>query len=122
MPPPPPQVAPLMQAVLRCRCPRCGKGPLYTGLLTVRERCPVCGLDLRAADTGDGPAVFVMFFLSIVVVGMAFWVEFTFSPPLWVHVVLWPVPTLALAILVMRPAKALMVALQYRTRASEMGA
>lgn len=115
------QAAPLSVAALRCRCPRCGQGPLYTGLLTVREHCTVCGLDLRQADTGDGPAVFVMFFLSIVVVGLGAWVEFTFSPPLWVHVVLWPIPTLALAIAVMRPAKALMVALQYRTRASEMG-
>ena len=87
----------------------------------MRDRCPVCGLDLREADTGDGPAVFVMFFLSVVVIGLALWVEFAFSPPLWVHVVLWPLPTLALAIAIMRPAKALMVALQFRTRASEMG-
>ncbi len=119
-PPPRPPVSPLFTA-LHCRCPRCGEGKLYSGLLTVRERCAVCGLDLRAADTGDGPAVFVMFFLSIVVVGLALWVEYAFSPPLWVHAVLWPLPTLALAIAVMRPAKALMVALQYRTRASEMG-
>ncbi len=119
-PPPFPPVPPL-RAALRCRCPRCGEGPLYTGLLTVRDRCTVCDLDLRAADTGDGPAVFVMFFLSVLVIGVALWVEFTFSPPLWVHVVLWPLPTLALAIVVIRPAKALMVALQYRTRASEMG-
>lgn len=118
--PPRPPVSPL-RAALRSRCPRCGEGPLYRGLLTVRDTCPVCGLDLRAADTGDGPAVFVMFFLSVVVIGVALWVEFTFSPPLWVHVVLWPVPTLVLAVLVMRPAKALMVALQYRTRATEMG-
>jgi uncharacterized protein (DUF983 family) len=116
-----PRAAPLTLAALRCRCPRCGQGPLYSGLLTVRDRCPVCGLDLRAADTGDGPAVFVMFFLSVIVIGLAFWVEFAFAPPLWVHAVLWPLPTLALAVAVMRPAKALMVALQYRTRASEMG-
>jgi uncharacterized protein (DUF983 family) len=25
-------------------------------LLVVRERCEVCGLDLRACDTGDGAA------------------------------------------------------------------
>ena len=112
---------PPLVAALHCRCPRCGKGKLYTGLLTVRERCPVCGLDLRQADTGDGPAVFVMFFLSVIVVGLGAWVEFTFSPPLWVYVVLWPLPTFALAIVVMRPVKALMVALQYRNRASEMG-
>ncbi|HST76519.1 MAG TPA: DUF983 domain-containing protein, partial [Acetobacteraceae bacterium] len=54
-------------------------------------------------------------------VGLAFWVEFTFSPPLWVHVVLWPVVTIPLAVAMMRPLKAALVAMQYRTRASEMG-
>ncbi len=119
----PTQAAPLSVAALRCRCPRCGQGALYTSAisLSVRERCPVCGLDLREADTGDGPAVFVMFFLSIIVIGLGVWVEFAFSPPLWVHVVLWPIPTVVLAVAVMRPMKALMVALQYRHRASEMG-
>jgi uncharacterized protein (DUF983 family) len=103
-----------------CRCPRCGQGPLFTGLLTVRQRCPVCGLDLRAHDSGDGPAVLVIFVLATVVVGLAFWVEFRFTPPLWVHAILWPVVTIPLAVLMMRPFKAALVALQFRYRASEM--
>ncbi len=109
------------QAGLACACPRCGKGPLYTGLLTVRDACPACGLDLRAHDSGDGPAVIVMFFLSVILVGLAFWVEFRFAPPLWLHVVLWPVIGLPLAILMMRPLKAAMVALQFQHRSREMG-
>ena len=111
----------LLRVALRCRCPRCGEGKLYSGLLTVRESCPVCGLDLRESDTGDGATVFVMFFLCILIVGMALWVDVAFAPPLWVHAVLWPVPTLVLAIVLMRPVKAAVVALQYRHRASEMG-
>ncbi len=87
----------------------------------MRDRCEVCGLDLRRSDTGDGPAVFVMFLLSTIIVVLAFWVEFTFNPPLWVHIVLWPVVTIPLAVVLMRPLKAIMVALQYRTRATEMG-
>jgi uncharacterized protein (DUF983 family) len=55
------------------------------------------------------------------VVGLAFWVEFRFSPPLWVHAILWPVVTVPLAVLLMRPAKAALVALQFRHRSSEMG-
>ncbi len=111
----------LLGAALRCRCPRCGQGRLYAGLLTVRDACEVCGLDLRAHDSGDGPAVAVTFVLSAIVVALAFWVEFTFSPPLWVHVVLWPVVTIPLAVAMMRPLKAALVAMQYRVRASEMG-
>ncbi len=113
--------APLLTVALRCRCPRCGRGPLYRGLLTVRESCPVCGLDLRESDTGDGPAVLVMFFLCVVIIGLAIWLEMAYAPPLWVHAVIWPPVTVGLALVIMRPAKAVMVALQYRHRATEMG-
>ena len=40
----------------------------------------------------------VVLVLGAIVVGLAFWVEFRFSPPLWVHVVLWPVVTIPLAV------------------------
>ena len=109
------------QTALQCRCPRCGKGKLFVGLLTVRERCAVCDLDLREHDSGDGPASLVIFALGAVVLGLAFWVEVRFAPPWWVHALLWPPITLALAIAMMRPLKAGLVALQFRHRSSEMG-
>jgi uncharacterized protein (DUF983 family) len=112
---------PLLFVALACRCPRCGQGRLFRGLLDIRDRCEICDLDLRAHDAGDGAAVGVILVLGAVVVALAFWVEFRFSPPLWVHAVLWPVVTVPLAVLMMRPAKAALVALQYRHRSSEMG-
>ncbi len=87
----------------------------------MRDRCDVCGLDLRACDTGDGAVVPVLLVLGTIVVGSAFLVEFRFSPPLWVHTLLWPLVAIPLAILMMRPLKAGFVALQFRLRASEMG-
>ena len=111
----------VLRAALICRCPRCGRGKLFRNLLEVRDRCEVCGLDLRECDTGDGAIVGVIMVLGAIVVTLAFWVEFRFAPPLWVHAVLWPVVTVPLAVLMMRPAKAALVALQYRHRASEMG-
>jgi uncharacterized protein (DUF983 family) len=112
----------LVQASLRCRCPRCGKGKLFTGLLlTLRPACPVCGLDFTGSDTGDAGAVGVIIVLGAIIVIMAFWVEFHFSPPLWVHVILWPAVTIPLAILLMRPMKAALVAAQFRHRPNEMG-
>jgi len=94
---------------------------LFRNLLEVRDRCDSCGLDLRDCDTGDGAIVGVIMVLGAVVVALAFWVDFRFSPPLWVHAVLWPLVTIPLAVLMMRPAKAALVALQFRHRASEMG-
>ncbi len=116
-----PQAVPVLHAALACRCPRCGRGRLFRNLLDVRPACEVCGLDLSKVDTGDGATVGVILVLGAIVVGLAFWVEFRFNPPLWVHAILWPAITIPLAILMMRPAKAALVALQYRHRASEMG-
>lgn len=111
----------IVYAALACRCPRCGRGHLFRNLLEVRDRCTVCDLDLHAHDAGDGAMVGVILVLGAVVVALAFWVEFHFAPPLWVHALLWPAVTIPLAVAMMRPAKAALVALQFRHRASEMG-
>jgi uncharacterized protein (DUF983 family) len=111
----------ILQASLRCRCPRCGKGKLFKGLLTLRPACPICGLGFGGSDTGDAGAVGVIMVLGAIVICLAFWVEFRFNPPLWVHAILWPAVTLPLAVLIMRPVKAALVAIQFRTRAAEMG-
>ena len=103
-----------IRAALACRCPRCGRGRLFTGLLNVRQVCEVCGLDLSAQDAGDGPAVFVILFLGLIVVGLAALVEIRFSPPLWVHLALWTPLILIGAIAMLRPLKAGLIALQYR--------
>ena len=94
---------------------------MFEGLLTLRAACPLCGLEFAGSDTGDAGAVIVLMVLGAIVVGLAVWVEFRFSPPLWVHAVLWPVITLPLAVLLTRPAKAALVAAQFRTRPNEMG-
>ena len=112
---------PVWRAALTCRCPRCGRGRLYRNLLQIRDRCDACGLDLRANDTGDGAAALVTLVLGALIVVLAVWVEVRFSPPLWLHAVLWPMLTVPLAILLIRHAKAALVAMQYRYRSSEMG-
>ena len=107
------QVSPA-QAALGCRCPRCGEGKIFAGLLTVRNACPVCGLDLSSEDAGDGPAVFVIFVLGAIAVGLAAWMEIEFEPPIWVHLAVLTPLILGGAILLLRPLKAYMIALQYR--------
>jgi uncharacterized protein (DUF983 family) len=111
----------LFKAGILCRCPRCGKGKLYKGLLKVTDRCDVCGLDLSAEDSGDGPAFFVMSIVGALVIIMAMWVEVTFHPPHWLHLVLWTPVVIGLSILLLHPAKALLIASQYRHKAGEGG-
>ena len=82
----------------------------------MRQACEVCGLDLSAQDAGDGPAVFAILLLGILVVGLAALVEINFSPPLWLHLVLWTPLILIGAVVMLRPLKAGLIALQYRYR------
>lgn len=108
-----------VRAAISCSCPRCGKGPLFVNVLNLRQRCDNCGLSYAFIDTGDGPAVFAIFLLGFLVLGGALWVEFTYDPPVWVHVVLWGIGTPLIAVVVLRFLKALLIALQYRNKAEE---
>ena len=115
-----PRVSPL-SAGLACKCPRCGRGGLFDGYLTVAERCPECGLDLRKADSGDGPAVFIIFILGFLIVPLALLFEAIAAPPLWLHMVIWPPLVLIGALALLRPMKGLMIALQFHHKASDSG-
>jgi len=106
-------------AGLAGRCPRCGEGRLFKGFLSLSQRCETCGLDLGFADSADGPAFFIMSIVGILVVGLALIIEFTYEPPIWLHLVMWSVLTVILSLALARPAKGLMVALQYHHRAAE---
>jgi uncharacterized protein (DUF983 family) len=103
------------------RCPRCGNGHLFSGFVTVAPRCEVCGLDLRFADSGDGPAVFVMLFAGFLVVGTALLVEVRYEPPFWVHFIIFLPLTLLVCLGMLRPLKGLLIALQYRNKAEQGG-
>jgi uncharacterized protein (DUF983 family) len=104
---------------MRGRCPRCGEGRLFSGLLGIQPRCQVCGLDFAFIDSGDGPAVFVIMIVGFIVVGLALFVEFTFAPPYWLHALLWIPLVLVLSIGLLRPMKGFLIAQQYRHRAEE---
>ena len=105
-----------LQVALACRCPRCGKGKLYDGLLAVAPRCAACGLDLAAEDAGDGPAALVILVLGALVLLCASLVELAFAPPLWVHAVLWTAFIIGGAIWMLRVMKAWLIAMQFRHR------
>ena len=104
---------------LTCRCPRCGKGPLFQGFLNTRPRCEACGLDYGFIDSGDGPAVFVILLAGFIVVGAALVVEFKYAPPFWLHAILWGPLILVTTLLPLRLMKGLMIALQYHHKAAE---
>ncbi len=106
-------------AGLAGRCPNCGKGHLFAGFLKVAERCDVCGYDLSKADSGDGPAVFVIMVAGFIVAFSALIAEIKLHPPVWVHLVVWLPLTLVLCLALLRPFKGVMLAAQFMNKASE---
>ena len=111
----------LTESALRgiaCKCPRCGKGRIYSGFLTLRPNCETCGLDYSFMDSGDGPAIFMIMIAGAIVVAAALIVEVKYQPPFWVHAVLWLPLILATTLLPLRSMKSLLIALQYHHKAA----
>ena len=106
-------------AGLSGKCPRCGQGKLFDGFLGIRKSCSACGLDYSFADSGDGPAVFVIMLVGFIVVALVLFVELAYQPPIWLHLILWLPLTVLLAGGSLRPLKGLMIALQFRHKAEE---
>lgn len=103
---------------LHGRCPRCDEGALFNpGFcnLTLRPLCPHCSLNLAKNDSADGPAVLLIFVLGILLVPMALIVDALWSPPLWVHAVVWGSLALAITVGFLRPVKSVILAIQYHT-------
>ena len=106
-------------AGLKGRCPNCGVGRLFSGFLTVAPACDHCGYNLAKADSGDGPAVFVILIAGFLCAFAMLFVEMAYKPPIWVHLVVFLPLTLAVCIGMLRPLKGVLLAAQFANHASE---
>lgn len=113
-----PPVSPFA-AGLGGKCPRCGQGPLFQSFLALNSRCDACGLDFSQADSGDGPAVFVIFLVGFLSVAIAFIARFVFFMSTGVAFGLSVAAAILLIAALLRPMKATMIALQFRNKAEE---
>lgn len=111
---------PPLSTSLRGRCPRCGQGHLFSGLLKLRSHCEVRGLDSSYADPADGPTFFVICCVCIPTIILALWIEAKFEPPYWVRLVTTLPFLLLTCIPPLRPLKGWLVASQYFYKAEEV--
>ena len=108
-----------VKAGLTASCPRCGQGRLFDGYSKVKPRCSNCGLDYSFADSGDGPAIFVILLAGFLCAFTMLFVEMAYKPPIWVHLVVFLPLTLAVCIGLLRPLKGVLLAAQFANKASE---
>ncbi len=108
-----------LSAGLRCRCPRCGEGKLFSGFLKLAPACDRCGLDYGFADPADGPAFFVMSGVGVVVTAAWGYWAVAAQPAIWLQLVVGMAAMLGGCLLFLRPVKAWLVAEQYVHKAEE---
>jgi uncharacterized protein (DUF983 family) len=106
----------VLASALTCTCPSCGKGPLFSGPIRLRDACPACGQNFTDMDVGDGFVVPTLMVLGFGVVGAAIWVDFTYTPPLWLHALIWPPITIGLALVMTRYLKSFLAVQHFHTR------
>jgi uncharacterized protein (DUF983 family) len=108
-----------MTAALKGQCPQCGASTLFDGWIKFAPKCRMCGLDYGAFNVGDGPAAFLTLIVGALVVIGAVALQLSLTPPFWVHILIWPVATLALVLGGLRLAKAWLLQSEYRNAARE---
>lgn len=106
-------------AGMRQRCPECGEGRVFHRYLSIAPRCSVCGADFSRADSGDGPAVFVIFVVGALAVPFAFILTFGLHTPDWLMLTLTSAFVVGLSLALLPVFKATLFALQWRNNASE---
>ena len=105
---------------IKGRCPRCHKGHIFNGFLTLAAQCEVCGLDYSFADpVADGPAFFAMSIASFPIVGFAAWLELALQVPLLVNILLTSILVTGFCCALLRPLKGWLVCSQYINKAEE---
>ena len=98
---------------LRKTCPNCGTGKLFDGYLTVRDECAHCHEALHHQRADDGPPYFTIFIVGHILVPIILFVEMTYRPPLYVHLLAWLPLTVLLTWLILPMVKGAVVGFQW---------
>jgi uncharacterized protein (DUF983 family) len=105
----------------RCKCPACGKGPIFNGLLSVTPKCSECGEDLSHQRADDLPPYLNIFLTGHVIVGIILLLIDKEIMPIWALTVGTILVALVFSVLIMRPLKGLVVGSQWAMRMHGFG-
>src|SRR5688572_13705412 len=104
---------------LKLRCPQCGEGEVFEGYLKFRDHCRACGANFKAADAGDGPAVFIILIVGAIVTPLLIILQFGTSLPDWLALTITMVAAVVLCLALLPPFKSVLFALQWKHKARE---
>ena len=101
----------------RERCPNCGEGHMFRAYLKVVDTCPVCGEELFHHRADDAPPYLTILVVGHIVGGSMLVVEeINDTLPLWIHMVVWPILTVALSLYLLPRLKGALIGYQWALR------
>lgn len=116
------EVRPALMRGWRCRCPKCGKGPMMKSYLTVRDHCPVCNETLGHHRADDGPAYLTILIVGHLMAPAIIWAFTTFRPDPMVLASVFTVGCVGLSLYLLPRLKGAIVGLQWAKRMYGFGA
>jgi len=92
---------------------------VFQSYLRFRDSCSVCGADFKAADAGDGPAVFVILIVGAIVAPLLIILQFGLDLPGWLALTITLAAAVVLCLSLLPPFKAVLFAFQWKHKARE---
>lgn len=107
---------PVLPAMLRGaanKCMNCGHRGVLTGFLSVNHACSKCGEEFHHQRADDAPPYFTITIVGHIIIPALLVVEVLWRPEIWIHMAIWPLLTVLLALVLMRPIKGALIGLQW---------
>jgi uncharacterized protein (DUF983 family) len=82
-------------------CPNCGTGRLFTGYMTIRTPCEVCGSDNTIYPSDDFPPYLTILVAGHVLVPLFMWSDRTYEPSVWLQAAIWLPATLIMCLVLL---------------------
>lgn len=98
---------------IRCRCPHCGIGKMFSKFLRVADTCSHCGEELHHHRADDLPAYLVILILGHILVPGVVILEVDYSPPYWVQAAIWLPLIPIISLILLQPCKGAVVAVEW---------
>ena len=98
------------------QCPACGTKTLWRKYLKVEDDCASCGLHLGGHQADDAPPYFTIFIVGHIIVPIALIVERLYTPPLYIHALLFTVLAVLVSLISLPLVKGGVVGLQWALR------
>lgn len=109
-------LGPALALALRGRCPACAEGRMFVRFLKPAHACSHCGRPWDVSRADDFPAYIVILLLGHILVPLMIEVNAALDIPLTAQALLWPGLAILLAVAMIQPAKAAVIAFQWSRR------